>query len=504
LYKVLYRKWRPKIFDDVVGQEHITTVLKNQIISGCVSHAFIFCGTRGTGKTTCAKILSKAVNCVNHCKGNPCLKCNICLEIESGTILDIFEMDAASNNSVEDIRIIREEVNFVPSSAKYRVYIIDEFHMLSSGAFNALLKTLEEPPENVIFILATTEFHKIPKTIVSRCQKFNFYKVSFDKISEQLSYIASKENININKKAINLISKLSDGSVRDALSILDQCSSEKGNLIDEFKINNIIGLSNSREMEELIERLINSDLSECIKFVENLNRGGKDMVRLCEELMNYFYSLFYYNITNKINETCIHNDEHIKKIASQISFETSIFCFKILKNCYIQMSKISQKKAEIEMALLKIFKNINSKKEPISNKKSITSAEKKIKEIEIENKFDSKCGLNLFEKWDITLDFIEKKISKSISSMLSGSKVYVKNNLLIIDANDFVFDMVKKVSKKITNFVKEITGKNYEIAKFDSPSIEVTTNNVLDLLLEEARNHGIKVMEQQRKTRCSE
>ena len=241
-YTALYRKFRPQTFEEMVGQEHITRTLRNQIIANRVGHAYLFNGGRGTGKTTSAKVLARAINCLNPKDGEPCNECEICKAALNGSLTDIVEMDAASNNSVEDIRSIREEVNFLPTKAKYRVYIIDEVHMLSQGAFNALLKTLEEPPEHVKFILATTEPQKLPATILSRCQRFDFKRISNEDIIKRLEIVCKESNIEITKQALNIIASLAEGAMRDALSILERCVQDGENNIDEDKIKELVGI----------------------------------------------------------------------------------------------------------------------------------------------------------------------------------------------------------------------------------------------------------------------
>ena len=241
-YQALYRKWRPQVFADVVGQEHVTRTLMNEVRTGRHSHAYLFTGSRGTGKTTCAKIFAKAVNCEHPVNGDPCNCCETCKGIDNGSILDVVEIDAASNNGVDNIREIRDEANFTPVGGKYRVYIIDEVHMLSTGAFNALLKTLEEPPEHVKFVLATTEVHKLPATILSRCQRFDFHRISPEDIAARLNYVAKEEHLDLTPGAANLIARLADGALRDALSILDQCIGQ-GTSIDEATVNAVVGLA---------------------------------------------------------------------------------------------------------------------------------------------------------------------------------------------------------------------------------------------------------------------
>ena len=254
-YTALYRKYRPQTFDEIVGQDHITRTLKNQIMSGRVGHAYLFNGSRGTGKTSSAKILSRAINCLNPKDGNPCNECEICKAALDGSLTDIVEMDAASNNSVEDIRSIRDEVNFLPTASKYRVYIIDEVHMLSIGAFNALLKTLEEPPEHVKFILATTEPQKLPATILSRCQRFDFKKLGNEYIKQRIEYICTQDKINIDEDAINTISVLAEGAMRDALSILERCLQENTDKITNDQVKELVGLPKLQTVNEQIRNI---------------------------------------------------------------------------------------------------------------------------------------------------------------------------------------------------------------------------------------------------------
>ena len=259
MHKALYRVYRPKTFEDVVGQEHIVKTLKNQIKNNNIGHAYLFSGTRGTGKTSTAKIFARAVNCLNPINEEPCNECEICIDTLNDNIMDIVEIDAASNNSVDDIRELRESVKYTPSKAKYKVYIIDEVHMLSQGAFNALLKTLEEPPSYVIFILATTEPHKIPATILSRCQRFDFKRVSSKDIADRMSYICEKENIQAEDKALSLIARNSQGALRDALSILDQCMSFGNEKIEHNDVIELLGTVNIDELFELSQSIIDCD-----------------------------------------------------------------------------------------------------------------------------------------------------------------------------------------------------------------------------------------------------
>jgi len=282
MYQALYRKWRPKRFEDVVGQEHVTETLKRQVAAGRLSHAYIFVGTRGTGKTTCAKILAKAVNCEHPVNGDPCNECASCRGIDSGAILDIEELDAASNNGVENIRALRDEAVFTPASVRKRVYIIDEVHMLSMSAFNALLKILEEPPEHLIFILATTELRKVPPTILSRCQRFSFKRITTRDIRNRLAYVAEKENIDLTPDAADMLSRLADGSLRDALSLLDQCAC--GDTVDEGRVLSTIGLAGSAETVRLLDAVAAHNVSAALEIFDVLYSDGKDPSSVLREL----------------------------------------------------------------------------------------------------------------------------------------------------------------------------------------------------------------------------
>ena len=276
MYQALYRKWRPKTFEDVVGQGHITETLKRQVAEGRLSHAYLFTGTRGTGKTTCAKILAKAVNCEQPENGNPCNRCPSCLGIESGGFLDVLELDAASNNGVEQIRALRDEAVYAPANVKKRVYIVDEVHMLSTSAFNALLKILEEPPEHLMFILATTELHKVPATILSRCQRFSFKRITPEDVQRRLRYVAQQEQIDLTEDGAELLSRLADGALRDGLSLLDQCAAS-GGTVDARAVLDALGLAGNLQTAQLMRCILNEDAQGALTLLHQLYAGGKDM-----------------------------------------------------------------------------------------------------------------------------------------------------------------------------------------------------------------------------------
>ena len=323
-YTALYRKFRPQTFEDMVGQEHITKTLKNQIISNRVGHAYLFNGGRGTGKTTSAKVLARAINCLNPKDGEPCNECEICRSALSGSLTDIVEMDAASNNSVEDIRSIREEVNFLPTKAKYRVYIIDEVHMLSQGAFNALLKTLEEPPEHVKFILATTEPQKLPATILSRCQRFDFKRISNEDIIKRLEIVAKESNIEITKQALNIIATLSEGAMRDALSILERCVQDGDNNIDENKIKELVGIPKITYIHGITEAIIEYNIDKAMENVTRVLEEGKDLNNFLWEIIKYIKDILMVKTNQKL-EIYNENDlNDIKELSEKITKERAI------------------------------------------------------------------------------------------------------------------------------------------------------------------------------------
>ena len=359
-YTALYRKFRPLNFSEMVGQEHITRTLKNQIMANRVGHAYLFNGGRGTGKTSAAKILARAINCLNPKDGEPCNECEICKGAISGSLTDIVEMDAASNNSVEDIRSIREEVNFLPTKAKYRVYIIDEVHMLSTGAFNALLKTLEEPPEHVKFILATTEPQKLPATILSRCQRFDFKRISNTDIIKRLEIVCKESNIEITKEALNIIATLSEGAMRDALSILERCIQDGENKIDEDKIKDLVGIPKIIFVHDIVEAIINYDVDKALITVNKVLEEGKDISNLLWEIIKYIKDILLYKATNNVELYSEEEKNNVKKIAEEVEKERLInlvYEFSELEN---KMKFSTQKVIVFQAGIIKLCNQLTS------------------------------------------------------------------------------------------------------------------------------------------------
>ena len=357
MHKALYRVYRPKNFSDVIGQEHIVRTLKNQIENNNVGHAYLFCGTRGTGKTSTAKIFSRAVNCTNLHNDEPCNECENCREILEDKNMDVVEIDAASNNSVDDIRELRENVKYSPAKAKYKVYIIDEVHMLSQGAFNALLKTLEEPPSYVIFILATTEPHKIPATILSRCQRFDFKRVTVKDISFRMRYICEKEGIEADEKALNLIARNSQGALRDALSILDQCISFEGNKISYNDVIELLGSVNIEQLFDLAESIIKEDTRKSLQILNDFIIWGKDVRNLVNDLIDHFRNLMVCKISNDLDEIISLPEETIdllKQQAETIDTNNLIRILNILSEAQDGMKISSNPRVLMEVTMMKI------------------------------------------------------------------------------------------------------------------------------------------------------
>ncbi len=356
MYQALYRKWRPQDFRDVYGQPHVTRTLQSQLESGRISHAYLFTGSRGTGKTTCAKILSKAVNCLNLVDGNPCNECEICKGIDNGSILDVIEIDAASNNGVDNIRDLREEANFTPANAKFRVYIIDEVHMLSIGAFNALLKTLEEPSSHVIFILATTEIHKLPSTILSRCQRFDFKRIAPEDITARLMYVAEKENVNLNSNAASLIARIADGGMRDALSLLDRCFA-MGTDIDEETVSDAAGIAGTIHLFSFSEYVAKGDFTSSLKLVSKLHSESCDIDSLCTELTLHFRNLMVAKTVSDCEGLIVCSKDELAKIkdrAGELKLSKILSCIEILEQTSKNIKNAANKKIQLEAAVIKM------------------------------------------------------------------------------------------------------------------------------------------------------
>lgn len=356
MYQVLYRKYRPKVFADVYGQEHVTSTLKNEIKENRIAHAYLFTGSRGTGKTTCAKILAKAVNCENSVDGEPCNECEVCKGLDSGTIYDVVEIDAASNNGVDNIRDLREEANYTPSRGKYRVYIIDEVHMLSTGAFNALLKTLEEPPAHVIFILATTEVHKLPATILSRCQRFDFKRIQPETMSVRLKQVAQLEGMELDDDAAILIARIADGALRDGLSILDQCAG-RSKKIDSALVSEVAGLAGREALYKLTDCICTQNSSSAMTVISELYQNSYDMERLCVEMINHLRNFLIVKTVKDSRGLIICTDDEYNSIilsAENFTLENVIFALDLFQDALTKIKTGANARVELEMAFVKL------------------------------------------------------------------------------------------------------------------------------------------------------
>ena len=394
-YKAIYRKWRPLVFEDIVGQGHVTKTLKNQILNERISHAYLFCGTRGTGKTTAAKVFSRAVNCLNNKDGSPCNECAVCKGILDGSIMDVSEIDAASNNRVENVREILEDVNYVAAQTTYRVYIIDEVHMLSTGAFNALLKTLEEPPAHVIFILATTEAHKVPETILSRCQRFDFKRIRPADIILRMKEIAMGDNLEISDDALGLVAQLAEGSMRDGLSLLERCVSSCGTTISRDDVVSVLGISGNDINYNIIEAMVKSDSVGMLNIVSKLMEDGKDLNVFIDFLITYVRNLLVCKVTDSPENIVDASDDDLVKMKAQaekLPFEKINNAITVLSRAKADARWEKSPRVIYELALVKLTRpelddsteavmaRLSAMEEKIKNGVSVTVNEVKTEE----------------------------------------------------------------------------------------------------------------------------
>ncbi|WP_073198136.1 DNA polymerase III subunit gamma/tau [Caloranaerobacter azorensis] len=456
-YQALYRKYRPKDFDSVLGQEHVTTILKNQIINNNIAHAYLFSGTRGTGKTSTAKIFARAVNCLNNKDGNPCNECEICRGILNDTIMDVVEMDAASNNSVDDIRELREKVKYPPSKGRYKVYIIDEVHMLSKGAFNALLKTLEEPPKHLLFILATTEPQKLPATILSRCQRFDFKRISVDDIVKNMRAICDELNIDVEDRGLRLIARNSDGAMRDALSILDQCVSFSDGKITYEYILSILGTVNLDVIFELTDAIINSNLEKTLGLIEDIVRAGKDVNQFVKDLILHFRNLMIAKTSKNIENIIDASDEVIDKLnrqAKNIELNDIMRAIKILSDVEVKAKWSSQPRIILEVGLIKFIKTPSNV--DIDN---LLEKVAKLEKIIEEGKF------HVIDKSNHSYNVeIKTSVSENIKKDNTEQKVNIKDEIFNengdINSENVSFD---KIKIEWSNFLKRLKKEKISI-----------------------------------------
>ena len=532
-YQALYRKYRPQTFSDVVGQEHITKTLKNELCDGKIVHAYLFTGTRGTGKTTCAKILANAVNCLNSENGDPCLECAACKSFLSGENTDIVDIDAASNNSVEDIRILRERINFAPSTSKYRVYIIDEVHMLSNQAFNALLKTLEEPPEHVVFILATTEVHKLPATILSRCQRFDFHRIEMSKIVERIFHIAKLENFTITEEAANLIAAAADGGMRDALSILDLCLSGSNEITEKTVIDSL-GMSGNEYLTRLSESILEGDCEKALSLIDELHKNSVDMLRLANELSSYFRDIMIFKTVKSEKKPIVCSSEQLETyriLAEKFDIKDVMRTLNMLGNAISEM-QTANRRSVLELTLIKLcdpsisadFESLEKRiralesgavrvaapapvaptpeKVEKSPAAAVEAPKAEIKDEEIplpdeapaeysadeglpEVEDDGQDADTPIPEWSEILKVLSKT-APLLVGVLNNSKAYISGQYLLIDApNEQFRDLINKTDSfyrdNLRSAAAEVLGQSYKLGPYRSKKQEMEDSPIKQL-----------------------
>ncbi len=461
MYQVLYRKWRPQTFDSVYGQAQVTQTLKNQIKNQRFGHAYLFTGTRGTGKTTCAKILAKAVNCLNQQGGDPCGECENCRAVESGAMLDIVEMDAASNRRIDDIRSIIDESAFNPSKGKYRVYIIDEVHMLTKEAFNALLKTLEEPPEHVIFILATTEVDELPATILSRCQRFDFNRIRREDIAQRLHFVADKEGVGLTQDAALLIASVADGAMRDALSLLDRCIgiSEQ---IDIRVVRVAAGLAQKDYISGLANACINKNCATALEIIDRLHGESKSMLRLCEELISHFRNLMLIKTVKNPRNIVFMTDEEFDDSVLQcqnLSLSEIIYIIDILSSAQDKMGRGNSNRTELESALVKLCSpELEVTTEALLSR--IANLEKQINRLSAGVAVNNSLGNSI----DSAEKSIQSKLSQDVNKQSATENLTSDNNDRVTMPESSFTAVRKPIKPSDTNVQTEqsvnVTGKS--------------------------------------------
>ncbi len=554
IYRALYRKWRPQTFADVIGQAPIISALSNQISADKVGHAYIFTGTRGTGKTSCAKIFAKAVNCEEPVNTEPCGKCPMCTGVDNGSILDVVEIDAASNNGVDDVRDLRDETAYRPSRGRYRVYIVDEVHMLSTAAFNALLKILEEPPSHVIFILATTEIHKVPPTILSRCQRFDFMRIAPSLITQRLQYIAAAEQIVLDEAAADLIARLADGAMRDALSLLDTCASLGGD-IDVNLVRSMAGVADKQYLFAINKAVCEGDKSALLQQLQQLHQGSLDAKRLCEELVVHFRNLLLAK-TSKDGELLVDvpqiEQQQYIDVAAQTSENFAINAMFTLVASLDKMSRSFDPSIELELALFTMCDEIAGRAQKPVTQPAAANAGNEIPQaqqsvplpptapapipaeqppftIEVPSvesppapkvdpappqkseqpasdhisappiaaptqPRDAQHGPMQFELWPQVLHQMSS-IDKMLFSYMSESKAYVKDNFVLIDAGELFLTFIRTnadAKERIRSVIKQVSGKAYNLGPY-TPEESQPAVSAAKQTLEQWQKMGVEI-----------
>ncbi|CEO11453.1 DNA polymerase III subunits gamma and tau [[Clostridium] sordellii] len=527
MHKALYRAYRPQNFKDVVGQNHIIRTLKNQIQNNNVGHAYLFCGTRGTGKTSTAKIFARAVNCENSINEEPCNECEVCKDILNDNIMDVIEIDAASNNSVDDIREIRENVKYTPAKCKYKVYIIDEVHMLSQGAFNALLKTLEEPPSYVIFILATTEPHKIPATILSRCQRFDFKRVTVKDMATRMKEICDDVNIEVDERALNLIARNSQGALRDALSILDQCMSFSEGDIEYKDVVDLLGTVNIEQLFEMAEYVIKEDTKKCLEILNEFVIWGKDIKNLVDDLIDHFRNLMVCKVSKDLDEIISLPDETVELIKNQSSLiETNeiIRILNILSTTQDAIKSSTNPRVLAEVSIMKLsqpmfddskeallkristleetIKSGNIKINDIESKGSIEVEKEIVKEQPKEEVYYEEVkseDVKLIEKsWENILMHIKKDKNMPVYAILREAREFNvnSNNLYIMFDDNFAFAKNKLSDSNTLEYVESVVRETINRSFSIKIILRSESKNIKLEIEKEEKDKGEEILEE--------
>ena len=522
MYRVLYRKYRPRVFADVIGQPQVTETLKNEIRNDRTAHAYLFTGSRGTGKTTCSKILAKAVNCLSPVDGDPCGECAICKGIDDGSIMDIAEIDAASNNGVDDIRMLREEADFTPANTRFRVYIIDEVHMLSIGAFNALLKTLEEPPPHVIFILATTEVHKLPATIMSRCQRFDFHRISPEDIAARLAFVCEKEGCTITHDAALLIAGIADGAMRDSLSLLDQCMGQSDNISEEL-VRKTAGLADRSSLLSVTDCILSHDAAGTINIIDELHRSSKDMARLCSELIEHFRAMMLIKTMKKPRDVLVMSESDFEKTSAQASsmqLSVIIGAIDALQSAYDRMMHGVNRRIEMEMTAVRLCSVSSTSgdsdlEQRVAALEGIVAALKtdpsllqrvqmpvskskppapSVKKPSPEKMAKLRSEAVPMTQWQEVIEDI-KKYSKTVAAGFEGSTAYISGDYVLVDSpNDICFEILRKPAQRdnMRDSIKRITGREYKLGRYSYPD-EPKNDDALSQFISDLKAAGIPV-----------
>ncbi len=537
MYQVLYRKWRPRTFADVYGQPTVTTALKNELTTGRLAHAYLFTGSRGTGKTSCAKILAKAVNCLEPVNGDPCNHCAICQAIDSGATMDVMEIDAAANNGVDSIRELREEVGFTPAMTKYRVYIIDEVHELSPSAFNALLKTLEEPPVHVIFILATTEVHKLPATILSRCQRFDFGRIPPEDIAARIGHIAEQEGFTVTEDAALLIARLADGALRDALSLLDQCLS-RSRAIDAAVVAEATGMAGRDHLYALAEAIRCHDSGGALALIDRLHNASKDMERLCAEMIDFFRNLMILKSVPVPGELIIATPAEIARLSEEATRWELTAVLHILTGLQQTLDRLRggvSRRVEMEMALLRLcspaldtgaeslLRRVKALEDALRSGVTVAPAAQTAAAVPApapaepasapvtakpqgeemtpppsEEEAPAAAVPAVEERFPAWVDVLDnlRESCPPLFGVLADSKALLcpaDNRLLIATDNALFRELVKAPDNKkaLVTAIRAVTGQNYRVGIRKATPAPVAAEDPLATFIQESKNRGI-------------